>query len=265
MVVCSLAVTCFGRHKVAFHSSLARSAKRIVSHRRSTRQHATSSMTTDAQVMQDILYRVRDVNKMTPEIRSSLLPFQVDRQDLGQVRPAIADLLCETSPVFLRSDTALTLSDSAGTTCESRSAAVATVMEQLRDDGVINGWRDEAYPVTKSFYDPPVFVMERAAVPLLGAVEYGVHINGLVQKSSGRPDMWMARRSYEKSKHPGKNPLLYRKRVVIFRTKRFLTHLYTTSRHVGSHCSGWSSGRLVLDGKCRQRMHGGSRDSGRSR
>ena len=210
MVVGFLATTCVGRRQVAFLPSLALSAKRSVYSRSIiTRPHATRGTATNSQqLMQDILYRVRDVNKMTPEIAASLLPFSVNGQVLGQVRPAIADLLCQTSPVFSRKNgtqEALTLNDEiAGTTCESRTAAVATVMQQLREDGVISGWRNEAYPVTRSFYDPPEFLMERAAVPLLGAVEYGVHINGLVQTSSGRPEMWMARRSYEKSKHPGK-------------------------------------------------------------
>jgi isopentenyldiphosphate isomerase len=75
-------------------------------------------------------------------------------------------------------------------------------MRQLRDDGVIKGWRDELYPVADSFYDEPVFLMERAAVPLLGVLEYGVHVNGLVQASEG-PRMWIARRSRTKSKYPG--------------------------------------------------------------
>jgi hypothetical protein len=75
-------------------------------------------------------------------------------------------------------------------------------MERLREDSIVKGWRDELYPVTTSFYTPPVFVMERAAVPLLGAMEYGVHINGLV-KDGEETKMWIARRSPTKSKYPG--------------------------------------------------------------
>jgi isopentenyldiphosphate isomerase len=76
-------------------------------------------------------------------------------------------------------------------------------MEQLRDDGVISGWRGEEYPVSASFYEDPVFVMERAAVPLLGAIEYGVHVNGLVKSTDKDVKMWIARRSQSKSKYPG--------------------------------------------------------------
>ena len=59
--------------------------------------------------------------------------------------------------------------------------------------------------------------MERAAVSILGAIEYGVHVNGLVvvappvDSSSNNStttttttlQMWMARRAANKSKWPG--------------------------------------------------------------
>lgn len=98
----------------------------------------------------------------------------------------------------------MTLSSAAGSSLESRTQAVARVMQKLRDEGVVNGWRDELYPVADTFYGEPVFLMERAAVSLLGVLEYGVHINGLVKESPGKaPKMWIARRSKTKSKFPG--------------------------------------------------------------
>lgn len=97
----------------------------------------------------------------------------------------------------------LTLTSEAGTTSEERTQAVGTVMGQLRDDGFIKGWRNEFYPVSESFYSPTVFVMERAAVTVLGVLEYGVHINGIVQESrKDEPKMWIARRSATKSQWP---------------------------------------------------------------
>lgn len=176
------------------------------------------------QWMQDILYRVRDVNYLPDEVRTSLLEFRVDGVAIGKVRPGIAKLLCNSSPansepVFQLEtnddddddDTKtkqpfLTLNDKvAGKTLESRSQAVARVTEQLRQDGIVKGWRDELYPIGTTFYDPPLFLMERAAVSLLGAIEYGVHINGLVRPDvdGGETKMWMARRSATKSKYPG--------------------------------------------------------------
>ena len=76
-------------------------------------------------------------------------------------------------------------------------------MERLRDEGYIAGWRDELFNVAEEFDSPPLFMIERAAAPLLGVMEYGIHINGLVKEDDGSTRMWMARRSQMKSKFPG--------------------------------------------------------------
>lgn len=45
------------------------------------------------------------------------------------------------------------------TTPELRTPAVARVLEQLRQEGVIGGWRNELYPVTSSFYSDPLLLV----------------------------------------------------------------------------------------------------------
>lgn len=162
----------------------------------------------DETVVQDMLYRIRQVNSMPPEVESTLCDFCVDGLLLGEVTPKIADLLVKAGPSVFEYKTDngrryLSLSDAAGTTSESRTSAVDTVMQQLREQGIVTGWRDEHYPISRGFYEEPVFSMERAAVPLLGAMEYGVHINGLVKQDDGSVKMWMARRAPDKSKYPG--------------------------------------------------------------
>jgi isopentenyldiphosphate isomerase len=218
------------------------------------------------QVLKDMLYRIRECNKMNDDVRSSIVEFQVDGLVLGKVHPQMVELLCSTtsiciddderdknneqdddinvnidkdrdiysstslstsSPVFELVSTPpsssssssfrpfLTLSEKvAGTTIESRTKAVAAVMEELKMNGIVTGWRDELYSVSDSFYNPPVFLMERAAISILGVLEYGVHINGIVLDQSeynendndgniNKKLMWMARRSKLKSKYPG--------------------------------------------------------------
>jgi hypothetical protein len=127
----------------------------------------------------------------------------------------VAKMLCKLDcgtdqPVFQIKDKTkhkpiLTLSDEAGDTVESRTKAVAIVMEKLRDDGFVTGWRDELYKVSETFfYDEPTLLIERAAANVLGIMDYGVHINGLVQENNpnDKPKMWIARRSATKSKFP---------------------------------------------------------------
>jgi len=185
-----------------------------------TRSHLRLFATT--RLVDDMLYRVRQVNNVPDDIRAKLLDFVVDGKVLGKVTPNTAQLLesvLPDVPAFeiasgtpCTSPTVLTLSKHAGTTPESRTHAVAQAMEFLREQGVVKGWRDEMYPVTDSFYSEPTFVIERAAASLLGVVEYGVHINGLVQDQNGNDKdrlqtndikMWIARRSLTKSKFPG--------------------------------------------------------------
>jgi 8-oxo-dGTP pyrophosphatase MutT (NUDIX family) len=181
-------------------------------------------------VVQDMLYRIRQCNNIPDAIEASLITFQIDGVHLGKVRPNMADLLCSVQsakgdgPVFElvqlydvpESKILILSSKVTGTTVESRTEAVAHVMNVLRQQGVITGWRDEIFPVSDSFYNPPLFFIERAAVSTLGILEYGVHINGLVKGDNQSsmadmsmrvldppPLMWMARRSKTKSKCPG--------------------------------------------------------------
>jgi 8-oxo-dGTP pyrophosphatase MutT (NUDIX family) len=197
----------------------------------------------ERKLIQDMLYRIRDCNQMPGDLRSGIIDFKVDGSVLGKVDPKVVDILCSTSVVTAlggpsrsvfemvtpptpssssspsprTSNAYLTLSEGAsGTTPESRTQAVATVMEELKEAGIVTGWRDELYPVSDSFYNPPFFLMERAATDLLGVLSYGVHINGILHpdvdvdvdenveknKNQQLPLMWMARRSKTKSKYP---------------------------------------------------------------
>eukprot|EP00565_Helicotheca_tamesis_P003842 CAMPEP_0185725992 /NCGR_PEP_ID=MMETSP1171-20130828/2109_1 /TAXON_ID=374046 /ORGANISM="Helicotheca tamensis, Strain CCMP826" /LENGTH=356 /DNA_ID=CAMNT_0028394253 /DNA_START=301 /DNA_END=1371 /DNA_ORIENTATION=- len=192
----------------------------------STKAEISSKIKEDQHsLVSDMLYRIRECNTPIPR---DVIEFCVDGKTLGKVTPNLAKLLCsysdkETeSPVFQLttkegdksvstspSRRILTLGEEAGTTCISRTNAIMSVMEQLRDDGFISGWRDELYPIAEGFYDEPLLLIERAAVPFVGGLEYGVHINGIVVVPSNKDGddittkMWMARRSKTKSKYPG--------------------------------------------------------------
>lgn len=157
---------------------------------------------TSSQHMNAMLARIQAVNSPTTD---DFIPFVVDGVPLGQVRPRMAKLFCDTG-VFLMQSSSMTLNPAkTGTTCAERTEAVASVTRDFCDRGIITGWRDENYAIKARFDDPdPVFLMERAAVPFLGALEYGVHMNGLVQSTLDTPlQIWLARRSYTKSKYPG--------------------------------------------------------------
>ena len=159
-------------------------------------------------LVDSMLYRIKEVNNKPYNV--NLIDFTVNGRALGKVTPKVAKRLCSagSGSVFQLSTgtdlQTLTLGSSAGTSVEQRTRSVAAAMASLRAEGYITGWRDEMYPVAESFGAPPLFLVERAAAPLLGVMEYGVHINGLVvDEGTGETRMWMARRAATKSKFPG--------------------------------------------------------------
>ncbi|MDP6389808.1 MAG: DUF4743 domain-containing protein [Alphaproteobacteria bacterium] len=86
-----------------------------------------------------------------------------------------------------------------------RSDVVAEALASLAASGLIEGWRDEPYPVTPERTIPPLMQVERAACPYLGIRSWGVHLNGYVRQGDGpdRIHMWVARRAGGKATYPG--------------------------------------------------------------
>lgn len=134
------------------------------------------------------------------------VPFEVAGVRYGYVKRPFAAELVRWPGVFQVSPdrvcTAAAL-DRDRDPVAARTAAVAEVLATLRGEGRVPGWRDEHYPVCLDFHTPPVFTMERAAVPMFGVTGYGVHLNGLVH-TCGETRMWIGRRAMHKPTGPGK-------------------------------------------------------------
>ena len=144
------------------------------------------------------LDRIAECNRWDP---ARYRPFIVDGVALGRVRHDFAARLAGYPDVFRVTDAAVALNPAlAG--FEARSAAVDGALRALAASGAVPGWRDEDYPVARSFGAPPYFKMERAAFPLMGLRAYGVHVNGFVRER-GRLVMWIGRRAYGKATYPG--------------------------------------------------------------
>lgn len=128
------------------------------------------------------------------------LPFQIDNQTVGYIGQNFIQQLRSFPDVFHFTPTSVLLHPSLQTAdIGTRSTAVGVALSCLKDAGIITGWRNELYPVLKSFYDPPVLLLERAAAPFFGIKAYGVHINGYIKrKSDGELLLWVARRSASK-------------------------------------------------------------------
>jgi hypothetical protein len=155
--------------------------------------------------MLSLIERVNEVN--TAPLLTGLNPLEVDKKVVGYVNVQLVPLLLKHDNVFKVKDkdpNTLVLSKPLENASQSiRTEAISAVTKELRDLGIIKGWRDELLPVVSSFSDEPVFLLERAAYPFFGIKGYGVHVNGFVVYGEGEKiKMWVGKRSKTKSTWP---------------------------------------------------------------
>ena len=128
-------------------------------------------------------------------------PFRIDGQVLGWINKDFSQHLSRWDEVFQISDLEINLNSDL-TTAEQRSNAIAPILETLHKENVIDSWVGELYAVNQAYGEEPLLLMERAAVSFFGIRGYGVHLNGLVEKSDGT-HIWIARRTKDKPFWPG--------------------------------------------------------------
>ena len=145
------------------------------------------------------LDRIRACHRWTP---GDYLPFLVDGVALGAVEHAFRERLTAFPEVFTVAADHVALAPALDS-FDARSAALAEVTAALRAEGAFPNWRGEDYPVAVAWGRPPLFRMERAAVPRFGLPAYGVHVNGVLRGPQGL-EMWIGKRARTKQTAPGK-------------------------------------------------------------
>jgi len=127
-------------------------------------------------------------------------PFVVDGGVVGSVARAHLGALRRWPEVFGLGAEQVTLTAPA----PQRDAALATVHEQLRTDGLLLGWRNETFPLFDPTTLAPLALIERAAARFWGCLTLGAHATGFVAGGDGRPAaLWIARRADDKATDPG--------------------------------------------------------------
>jgi hypothetical protein len=146
-----------------------------------------------------LLDRITDLHPCNPD---DYIPFIVDGIRVGQMKPEFRMALEIFPAVFdVHSDGVYLSSGLEG--FDERNMAVAKVLETLREQGVVTGWRGELYPVGLNYHDPALIHMERAASDLFGIRTYGVNLHGYIREDQG-VYLWIAKRSLSKETSPGK-------------------------------------------------------------
>src|SRR3989338_4041621 len=105
------------------------------------------------------LDRIEDCRRFDP---AGYRPFAVGGVKVGLVGHEFAARLKDFPEVFEVEAEGVRLNDRLAD-FDSRTRAVAEVLENMRAKGEIRGWRDERYPVTASFSAAPLMTLERAA------------------------------------------------------------------------------------------------------
>jgi 8-oxo-dGTP pyrophosphatase MutT (NUDIX family) len=160
-------------------------------------------MTFSQERMSKFQSRVTELNRLPPQTK--LVPFLVEGKTAGEVFEKTASMLLGYDAFRLDDGKLLLSPELESSTPAERTKVLAKVADDLRERGVVTGWRNELVTVAASFGAPPVFSMERAAYPLFGIAGYGVHVNGFVRDGAtpGGVRLWVATRSRRKPTWPG--------------------------------------------------------------
>jgi 8-oxo-dGTP pyrophosphatase MutT (NUDIX family) len=129
------------------------------------------------------------------------VPLTVGGAKVGLVRRDNAEALRRFHDVFAVSENGVELIARGGVDTVSR--AVDAVIDALVAERRVPKWRNETFDVAPRWDAPPVFRLDRGAVPFFGTRAYGVHLNGYHRRGDA-VYLWVGRRSPDKQVAPDK-------------------------------------------------------------
>jgi 8-oxo-dGTP pyrophosphatase MutT (NUDIX family) len=141
---------------------------------------------------------IRACNSFDP-VRAVPLTFGGAR--VGLVRRDNAEALRRFGDVFAVREDGVELSARGGV--DTVSQAVDAVVDALVAERRVPKWRNETFDVAPRWDAPPVFRLDRGAVPFFGTRAYGVHLNGYHRRGDALY-LWIGRRSPDKQVAPDK-------------------------------------------------------------
>ena len=142
--------------------------------------------------------RIRACNNFDP---ARVVPLVAGGKRIGWLRRDNAAALAAFREVFAVAPDQVQLV--AEGDADRVSAAVDEVVEALVVQNRVPKWRNETFDVMPRWGDPPIFRLDRGAVPFFGVRAYGVHLNGY-RVDAGRLQLWIGRRAANKRVAPNK-------------------------------------------------------------
>ena len=126
---------------------------------------------------------------------------------LGYISPVILENIRKYDKIFVFDDvknTVIFTDEMLQLQVSERTKKLQLINIELRNQGIIKGWRNELFPVAPTFSDDPIVLIERGAAEYYGIKAYGVHLNGFVRHPHTREvsHIWVATRAANKSTYP---------------------------------------------------------------
>jgi 8-oxo-dGTP pyrophosphatase MutT (NUDIX family) len=149
------------------------------------------------------LRHIRNCNRFDPE---RFMPFRVDGKRVGLIRRNQAAALTDYPEIFSVGAESIAL-DPRFDSFDARSAAIDEAVERLVARGLVPKWRNEFFDVAARWGEPPLFKLDRGALPFFGVRAYGVHVNGYYRAGTGDGGdlrLWIGRRAADKKVAPDK-------------------------------------------------------------
>ncbi len=144
---------------------------------------------------------LRHIRCCNPLITERFIPWFIDNQVVGWLRPWLVEKLDERPNVFKVGKDRVTLSARLDG-FEERSTALAEVVSWLAQQKLITPPMGESYPVTPGGREAAVCIMDRSAAAYFGVRAFGQHLNGYVREN-GELYMWLGRRAADRLIFPG--------------------------------------------------------------
>jgi len=142
--------------------------------------------------------RIRHCNNYDP---ARAIPLWAGDHRIGWLRRDNAEALgCHREVFAVERDEARLLATG---DADAVSRSVDEVVETLVAERHLPKWRNETFDVAPRWGAPPIFRLDRGAVPFFGVRAYGVHLNGY-RRDGDRYWLWIGKRASNKQVAPGK-------------------------------------------------------------
>jgi 8-oxo-dGTP pyrophosphatase MutT (NUDIX family) len=133
--------------------------------------------------------------------RARVVPLFAGARRIGWLRRDNAAALARFARVFVVEPERVHLV--AQGDVDAVTEAVDEVVEALVVENRVPKWRNETFDVMPRWGEPPIFRLDRGAVPFFGVRAYGVDLNGYCRDRAGL-SLWVGRRAPDKRVAPDK-------------------------------------------------------------